>query len=77
MVGLANCETMALMGQRSVGLLVRPRKRNFLQTCWMNFLPFVSRGGDLEGTLAYCVLAPYLMGTLGKSVCCGACGFAR
>ena len=63
MVGLADCEAMALMGQRSVGSTARPRKSNILQTSWMNFLPFLSSGGDKKGTLMYCVLVPYFLGT--------------
>ena len=73
-VGFRDWEAMALMGQRSVGSTARPRNRNLPQTCWINFLPFWSRGGDVEGALAYCVRVPYLMGAVGNGTCCGAVG---
>ena len=47
-VGLADCEAIALMGHNSVESTARPRNRNFPQTCWMNFLPCLSREGAVE-----------------------------
>ena len=47
-VGFANCDAMALMGQSNVLLTAQPKNRNFPHTCWMNFLPFLSSGGEMD-----------------------------
>jgi hypothetical protein len=47
-VGRADCDVMVLMGQRSVGLTARPRKRNFPHICWMYFLLCLPSGGELD-----------------------------
>ena len=41
---------MTLLGQSRVGSKSWPRKRNLLQTCWMNFLPFLSSGEDVKAS---------------------------
>ena len=69
-VGFANCEAMALIGQSSVLSTACPRKRNLSHTCWINFFPLVSSNGADNSSVAYCFLAPYLMGTLGYGACC-------
>ena len=46
-VGFADCEAMALIGHSSVLSTALPKNRNFPHTCWMNFLPFLSNGGDV------------------------------
>ena len=69
-VGFADCDAMALMGQSNVLSIDRPRKRNFPHTFWMNFLPFLSSGGGVDSCVAYFVLAPSLIGALGKGCCC-------
>ena len=73
-VGLADCEAMALMGQSRVGSTAQQGKRNSPQTCWMNFSPFLSSGGDVKASLAYCFLAPYIMGLVRNGECWGAVG---
>jgi hypothetical protein len=40
----------------------------------MNFLPFLSRRGAVDVGIAYCFLAPYLMGFVGKGECWGSLG---
>ena len=67
--GLADWDAMALMGHKRVGSTARPRKINLPQTFWMNFLPLESRGGNLGGSVAYCILVPYLIGVLGNGEC--------
>jgi hypothetical protein len=61
-VGLADCGAMALMGHNSVESTAPPRKRNLPQTFWMNFLSFLLSGVAVDSCVAYCCLAPYLMG---------------
>jgi len=66
---------MALIGQRIMGSTTRPRKRNFLQTCWIKHLLAWLRGCEVDFRVVYCFVVPYLMGVLGKGACCGVVGF--
>ena len=47
-VGFADYNAMALMGHSNVLLTARPRNSFFPHTCWTNFLPFLSGGGDVD-----------------------------
>ena len=69
-VGLDDCDAMALIGHNNVLSTALPRKRNFPHTCWMNFFPLASNRGAVDDSVAYCFLAPYLMGMLGYGACC-------
>ena len=48
LVGLADCDAMALIGNISVLSTARPRKINFTHTCWMNRFPFLSKSGAAD-----------------------------
>ena len=55
-----------LTGKRSVLSTALLRKRNLPHTCWMNRFQSASEGSDMDVCVAYCFLAPYLMGTFLK-----------
>ena len=62
---------MALIGNSSVLSTALPRNKNFPQTFWINFFPFLSSSGAADGCVAYCFLAPYMMGAVGYGwFCC-------
>ena len=61
---------IALIGHNNVASTARPKNKNFPHTCWMIFLPAASNNGAVELCVAYCVLAPYLIGALGNVWCC-------
>ena len=68
-VGLADCDAIALIGHRSVLSTARPKNKNLPHTCWMNFLVLASTNGAADACVAYCFLAPYRIGTLGYGAC--------
>ena len=62
--GVAYCESIALIGHNTVLSTACPRNRNFPQTCWMNFLPFLLRSGAVDGGVAYWFLCHRWLGHL-------------
>ena len=69
-VGFADCDAMALMGQRRVESTALPKNRNFPHTCCMNRLPFLSSGGEAGLSVTNCCFAPYSIFALGKGAFC-------
>jgi hypothetical protein len=55
-VGLDDCNTMALIGQRRVLSTALPRNKNLPHTCWMNRLALSSNSGTFDSCVAYCFL---------------------
>ena len=64
-VGAEDWEAMALSGTSRV-LSTALQNKNFPQTCWMNFFPWLSRRGAVEDVFAYCFVAPYCTGVWGE-----------
>ncbi len=52
-VGLDDCNAMALIGQRRVLSTALPKNRNFPHTCWMNRLALLSNKGAFDSCVAY------------------------
>ena len=62
-------QLLGVVKQSNVGSTALLRNRNFPHTFWTNFLSFLFRGAAVDSVLAYCFLAPYLIGAQGNGAC--------
>ncbi len=70
LVGLDDCDAMALIGQRMVLSTALPRYKNLPHTCCMKCLALSSNSGAFDSCVAYCFFAPCCIGVLWYGACC-------